>query len=576
MTIHDGFLELAAASIDFEIDEAERRELDRHLAGCDACRATAVAFDDDADAIARLDRPVLAPARADAVLDGALHAPRRGRPGVRLLAVVAVIALLVAGGAAIGLELIRRAQGEVAVVPSPGAGGSQAVGASGGPTQAAGSTPRPAPSPRSGSVPVATDAGEFGADVRMTPAASGDLYVSIPDDFGTTLVAIDSTGTVRPGWPIFVPETTCPLLLAARDGSIRVVCHADDLTTAQENPRSRAFAFGADGTLLPGWPVALPCCFAGRLVDDELTLFVHESVVGTVEAGQPAGNGWIVTIATDGSVHDGAKVPFMASCCGGPWAMAPDGVAYATLGDASGARPTSQVVAVSAAGIPSGFPVVVDGIVSPPAFDAIGRIHVTVGSPTVPPTRTLVLDPDGRIVNASSTDLDITETSDWSGAGGEPAPPLVGDFGTTFIVDTTDGTRVLAVDPSGAVMSDWPYQSSVGLQETGACGAQDAGCGLYRATPAVGPDEILHVLHAAAGSSAGGSIVAIGRDGRIVDGWPVRLKRPGSAFWSVAVGPDRVTYTLAVEPEPNNSHSATILAIAPDSTVLYRKTIIEP
>ena len=88
--------------------------------------------------------------------------------------------------------------------------------------------------------------------------------------------------------------------------------------------------------------------------------------------------------------------------------------------------------------------------------------------------------------------------------------------------------------------------------------------------------QLLYLLYEAANSSTGGSIAAIGRDGRVVDGWPVGLKRAGSMFWSIVVAPNGTAYALAVEPEPNGSHSATILAIAPDSNVLYNVTIVEP
>ena len=54
------------------------------------------------------------------------------------------------------------------------------------------------------------------------------------------------------------------------------------------------------------------------------------------------------------------------------------------------------------------------------------------------------------------------------------------------------------------------------------------------------------------------------------------LKRPGAEFWSVVVGSDGTVFALAVEPEPGDTSSASILAIAPDSTVLSITTILEP
>ena len=51
---------------------------------------------------------------------------------------------------------------------------------------------------------------------------------------------------------------------------------------------------------------------------------------------------------------------------------------------------------------------------------------------------------------------------------------------------------------------------------------------------------------------------------------------PGAEFASVVVGSDGTAYALAIEPETGGKFSASILAIAPDSTVLYTTTIVEP
>ena len=85
MSIHDGFLELAASAIDFDLEADERAELERHLAGCDACRRTAAAFREDAAAIAYGTGPRLGPARSVEILATALRPPKSGPP-LRLLA----------------------------------------------------------------------------------------------------------------------------------------------------------------------------------------------------------------------------------------------------------------------------------------------------------------------------------------------------------------------------------------------------------------------------------------------------------------------------------------------------------
>jgi hypothetical protein len=77
-------------------------------------------------------------------------------------------------------------------------------------------------------------------------------------------------------------------------------------------------------------------------------------------------------------------------------------------------------------------------------------------------------------------------------------------------------------------------------------------------------------------TKVGGDLVAVGVDGRVRAGWPVELKRPGAAFWSVAVASDGTAYALAIEPESGGKSWASILAIAPDSAIRYSATIIDP
>ena len=71
-------------------------------------------------------------------------------------------------------------------------------------------------------------------------------------------------------------------------------------------------------------------------------------------------------------------------------------------------------------------------------------------------------------------------------------------------------------------------------------------------------------------------VVAVGGDGKIVAGWPVTLTRAGAGFWSTAVTANGTVYAQAVEPEAGGATSTTILAIAPDSTVRSRTTVLEP
>jgi hypothetical protein len=579
VSIHDTFLELAATAIDFEIDPNERAELDRHLAGCDECRRTVERYREDAVAIAASGGPRLTPTRSEAILAAVLKPPR-SRPSMRLLAVGALIAVLGAGLALAGIECLRRAD-DLAVVPSPGTSVSPGPSSeptrgpsqSAGPTVAPGATPPPARPPVAGAFPVAGSGQELGTLIRMAPGTLGDLYVSVAGRDGTTLARVGGNGEVRDGWPILLPGATpCPLLLPASDGGLRVVCNDAALPDPPLNMPVRAFAFDPDGRPLGGWPVALPCCFNGRMVPDNLTLLAREYS----SEERPDGDGWIVTVAPDGTVSHGARVPFADDCCLDRWAVGPGGVAYGSVTDFSGPDPVSHLHAVGFDGIQPGFPTRIDGIISAPAFDARAVIYVTVGSPTQPPAKVVLVDwSNGR--TESTRELDLVATSDWNGAGGEyPARPIVEDLGKIFVVDTSDGIEIAGLDSGHQPLPGWPYRAGMGLEQTGFCSSQDTGCGQFRAEPVLGWDDVLYVPHAAATSSTGGRIVAAGPDGEIVDGWPVGLTRPGAEFWSIVVDLDHNAYALAIEPEPGGSHSATIVAIAPDSSVTYTLTVIEP
>ena len=93
-TAHDEFLELAAAAIDFPLSRDEGAALDRHLAGCSACRHRVAGFAADATAIARLPRYELRPAAATAVRGRITRRSSTPRPTLRLLAAAAMLALL--------------------------------------------------------------------------------------------------------------------------------------------------------------------------------------------------------------------------------------------------------------------------------------------------------------------------------------------------------------------------------------------------------------------------------------------------------------------------------------------------
>ncbi len=190
----------------------------------------------------------------------------------------------------------------------------------------------------------------------------------------------------------------------------------------------------------------------------------------------------------------------------------------------------------------------------------------------------MTLTGDGAVVDTSDP-LPVAGASGWSGAG--PASgamaPLVATDGTVSVIDEAGGRAVVhAVDASGARASGWPYTGPSGLQWQGTCGPAVTGCGVWRALPALGPTGTLYLPLAAPDSQIGGTLAAVGRDGAPVQGWPMHLARRGAEFWSVAIGPDGVVFTVAVEPEAAGTTSATIVAFSPGGKVIFRFTIVDP
>jgi hypothetical protein len=107
-TVHEGFLELAAASIDFELSESERAALNTHLAGCISCRRVVMALEADQLSMARLPTFALAPAKVDQMRGRIHRSDTPARPLFRLLAVAALIALLAVTAFTVGAQLLRR------------------------------------------------------------------------------------------------------------------------------------------------------------------------------------------------------------------------------------------------------------------------------------------------------------------------------------------------------------------------------------------------------------------------------------------------------------------------------------
>jgi len=431
----------------------------------------------------------------------------------------------------------------------------------------------------------------------MVPGPGGSLFVSIPGPGGAVLTRLGRNGIPLSGWPVAVPDSTaCGRPLPVGDGSIRVVCDATDVPPPELDPSDmRAFAYDAGGRLMAGWPVLIRPAYTGRRLENELVdyaggwrvienvlTFLELTALGdVVEEGQPFAHARVVAVAADGTVRAGEAVPILDdACC--RWVIGPDGVAYGVQGPA--APPVvSRITAIDGNGVRAGWPLTIDGIASAPAFSPDGRIMLTIAvvGDGFGSSRVVVIDSDAGGISKSSAELLIETgvlppTSDGPYECGVPVPrpPLIAPDGTVFIYGDIDDATY-AIDASLDVLEGWPIVAGRLERPNPWLGHDGITCPAL-AIPAAGPGGTVFLPLQAGSSSAGGRLFAVDVDGRTRDGWPVGLSRDGAEFWSVVVGSDGTAYALAIEPEAGGASSATILAIARDSTVIYARTLVDP
>ncbi len=420
--------------------------------------------------------------------------------------------------------------------------------------------------PASASLPVRGSGEEIAGQFQMTPGPEGGLYVLISTERRSVLALLDSSGQPGPGWPIALDDTWCFLPAAADDGSVRLVCGFYGGTIGP------AFAFEQDGRLRAGWPVELvggPSAAEPVVDGGELYVVAVDLVEGvTVQ---------LVAIAADGSFRTGTQAETPPSNQQDRnMELGPDGTGYllAYPNDPTG---DTEITAIDLGGVRPGWLARVKGRPSGLAFGVDGRIYATEADPGDRSSRIVAFGPDGRPLSSGSDAIAVAATSAYQGAGpyDGPPPPAVSDGGTVFLVTEDGGTTVYALDAVGDVNDGWPYRDTIGLQWSHVP-LGDVGTPSWRSDPSVGPGNVLYLLHPPRTASVGGSIVAIGPDGRVRPGWPVVLSRPGGHFHAVLTAQTGTVFALAIEPEAGDASSATVLAIASDSTVLWSTTVVDP
>jgi outer membrane protein assembly factor BamB len=256
-------------------------------------------------------------------------------------------------------------------------------------------------------------------------------------------------------------------------------------------------------------------------------------------------------------------------------AIGPDGVAYVVedTGDSEGWR--GRLTAYDLGGVRPGWPVTFPGMGSAPAFGPDGRLFVIAA--TSSRSRVLAFASTGDAIAVTSPRLTLAAADPGVDcAGGPPTAPTVTRDGTVFAWKFTEAP-VFALDPSLKVRDGWPYVQPAGRPPNACAGADGICCEWYLDTArTVGPDATLYLALQRRKATVGGRITAIGSDGKVLAGWPVELRRPGSMFTAIELGTDGVVYALATEPEGRGRMSATILAIEPDGEVRYHTTVADP
>jgi hypothetical protein len=459
-------------------------------------------------------------------------------------------------------------------------------------------SPSPTPGPVANGWPVT-----FSADgwERAVVGANGTTYAwADGPERRRILVALDTAGRMKPGWPFRLPSSMLDeTLVVAVDGSLLVGLRDDD-EAGYELHR-----LGADGHELPGWPFRDDGAACGEppVADPEGTTYlgcVREAggaleIIAIDRAGRVV-RGWPVRLGdggTFGSVWWGSDVQ-----------VGTDGTVYALTvrNDGEG---FARLWAFAADGSPRpGWPVTLGSYRAGFMITPQGRILVGSYIPPEVPEEGLCaearetvlaeLDTGGRmvagwprtaagwasesVVAADATVYYLTSERVFARAPDgtmrpgwpvaiPPVSPNCGSYGPFLAPDGTvhvmaDGLR--AFGPDGRPKPGWPYRPASGFAGR-ACFTD----GVDTTIPAIGPDGTVYVATRVPGGDPDRSgrleVVALDRAGRVAAGWPYRLpfEEPGHVdLLEVAGGRLYVTLTSCGQSESGTS----ILAIDPDGT----------
>ncbi len=384
-------------------------------------------------------------------------------------------------------------------------------------------TSAPAPSP----VPVAP-AGTF--DLTCLDAAPAPIE---PGSLACELVRRDPAGEVLPGWPVELGGP-CADAVADGAGTIFVGC-ATAAGTA-------VLAFEPDGSERAGWRAEVPWPLAPTTWNDfSFGCGRH----------QPA-----LAVATDGTV-------FVAGAAGADtFLTALDGTGATMIGWPQ-ELPGDGTAIAAEVGPCVGFTLAPDGTVRAWGYEGVPPDEGGLGYfPFAERTVYTAIDRQGRtipgwpvgsqgtgsgpIVGPDGVLFHVTEAGNLWGhdAAAQPvaaaphdlerpvAPLPTTDGRLLFVLDNEGGAELLSFAPGGGLQQG--SAAILGGHRQSRCLATDVDCFGY-VDPLLGQDGTLYLSMAAIVDRSGGRVIAVGRAGEGVPGWPLQLE-PGE--WAHGLSTD--------------------------------------
>ena len=389
-----------------------------------------------------------------------------------------------------------------------------------------------------------------------------------------SLVALDTAGYMKPGWPIEEPPGShfgSPAL--GPDGSV----YFEEC----ENPAIGCVMHRLDATgrEFPSWPFEVPpnlACSAGSSCFNRVIVGSN----GTAHFGQ-WGSGGLQVIAIDVSGEIVPGWPIALDAQGGSWSNAQvgsDGTLF-ILGVPDGSDGLASLAALAPDGRPrSGWPVYVpsesDYVLGPQGTVIVWSWIDRYGELCSAPRRTVftVLGPDGRALPgwprgstgyASSPVVQADGTVYYVSALGNiyahdrageikagwpvavpgasvscgPTSPYLAPDGTLYVLTR----EVTALSSDGRPRPGWPYRPTDKLNLPCSPPGVDTDCWPSPAAPAFAPDDTVYiVVFRTDATVVRAEVVALDRQGQLKPGWPYRLPIDPTAgvVASLSVSPD--------------------------------------